>query len=204
MTPHPDCPSTRRHNTLNAHASDRCRCPAARAAHTRYSKRRLLDVAAGRPRTIPADGCRRRIQALLAIGWTGSFIAAELGVSRARLSYLTSRQEAVTPRTAAAVSALYDRLSSQPGPSAMTRGHAAAAGYVPPIGWDDDAIDDPGALPWVERTETGRTVNRARRCTRPGCQGFALGRAQLCSPRCRRLAAAHRREWDAARKRPAA
>ena len=42
---------------------------------------------------------------------------------------------------------VYDRLSMTPGPSQVCRDRARARGYLPPLAWDDDSIDDPRAVP---------------------------------------------------------
>lgn len=98
-----------------------------------------------------AVGARRRIRALLANGWRHVDITARMhqhrpGCTRSQL-VLHKPGEWVTRRTHDAVAAAYDALADHLGPSQYTRDRAAAAGYVPPIAWDDDTIDDPAALP---------------------------------------------------------
>ncbi len=91
-----------------------------------------------------AIGARRRIRALLALGWTHAHITAAAG---GPLSAVTLNQtgEWITRATHDAYRAAYAELSMRPGPSAKTRGRAAKAGYAPPLAWDDDALDDPTA-----------------------------------------------------------
>lgn len=93
---------------------------------------------------VDATGTRRRIQALMALGWPQALIGAELGVKQRAVSNWLARQY-VTARNAKAVADLYDRLSMTPGPSEITRSRALARGWVPPLAWDD--IDDPAATP---------------------------------------------------------
>jgi len=101
------------------------------------------------PRTIDGTGTARRLQALAAIGW-GSTDVAELlgfsGVSRRHVQRLRHAMR-VNVQTAAAVRDLYDRLSMTPGASPIARRRALEAGYVPPLAWDEHAIDDPAAKP---------------------------------------------------------
>ncbi|MBN9618563.1 MAG: helix-turn-helix domain containing protein, partial [Actinobacteria bacterium] len=101
---------------------------------------------------IEATGTRRRLQALVSIGWTQAWLAAELHRSPANLARSMS-SEAVTARTARLVSDLYERLwHTPPAPSTNTqraasdaaRAHAVAQGWLPPLAWDDiDTDPDP-------------------------------------------------------------
>jgi hypothetical protein len=90
-------------------------------------------------------GTRRRIRALMAIGWSHKDMRARSGVLTAVT--LNQKGDLVTRSMHDRVSALYDELSMKPGPSGRTRARAAAAGYPSPLAWDDDAIDDPAAKP---------------------------------------------------------
>jgi hypothetical protein len=90
-------------------------------------------------------GTRRRIRALMAIGWSHQEMRARSGALTAVT--LNQRGDLVTRAMYDRIAALYDDLSMTPGPSARTRARAVAAGYPPPLSWDDDAIDDPAACP---------------------------------------------------------
>lgn len=169
--PRPGCRSARRHDTLTARTQDGCRCPAAVDAHNDYEKRRVYDAAQGRPRMVDAVGTVRRLRALMAIGWPTAKLAAELGVSPHWIRRLAGSRRRVRVGTAESVTSLYERLGGHPGPSAVTVGVARRLGYVPPIGWDDDDLDDPAARPWQERlgsgvvrTATDKTVNDLTPC----------------------------------------
>lgn len=196
--PNPRCPSTGRHGTSTARVHDGCRCDTVRQHHTRYEKLRVLDAAAGRPRTTPAHGTIRRIHALYAIGWPSRLIAAELGVSQSRILDITNQQRVVRVATATAVADLYRRLSGTRGPSAGAARRAAGLGYQPPIAWDDDTLDDPDGRPWAVIDDNGNSIHRAWPCGRNGCQGWAVAPSRLrrgqnrpafCSTRCRKLQA---------------
>lgn len=97
-------------------------------------------------------GTRRRIQALIAIGWPQQHLADRLGMTPSNFSEMI-RREHVLVRRALQVRALYDELwradPAEHGATAvgMTRARrtAEANGWPPPGAWDDDVIDDPQA-----------------------------------------------------------
>jgi len=100
-------------------------------------------------------GTRRRLQALVATGWSQARLASELGLTRANFGTMM-RCDQVTAGTARAARELYDRLWKQPPPehdqrtkiaAARARNYAVARGWVPPLAWDDDVIDDPDGRP---------------------------------------------------------
>ena len=94
---------------------------------------------------VPATGTRRRIRALMAIGWRHADMQAHCG---SPTSVIASQKGCwVTWRTRQRVAAMYDALSMTPGPSDAVRRRAARLGYAPPLAWDDDTIDDPAATP---------------------------------------------------------
>jgi transcriptional regulator with XRE-family HTH domain len=105
---------------------------------------------------IDSTGTTRRIQALVAIGWSQSKIAARLGVTPANFTALAHGRIQVTTARAKAVAALYDQLWDQVPPHVEWRAHiaysralnyAAHAGWVVPMAWDEDTIDNPAATP---------------------------------------------------------
>jgi transcriptional regulator with XRE-family HTH domain len=107
---------------------------------------------------VPADVCvgvTRRIQALVALGWSQSKLAAQLGIQRSNFR-LTEYQWSLRWQTVKAVRALYEELSMTLPPeddwrqriaASRARNYAAARGWAPPLAWDDDQIDDPTASP---------------------------------------------------------
>lgn len=115
---------------------------------------------------IDATGTRRRIRALIAIGWTQTAIAARLGWTVQNLSARMvqgTRGTEVTERTRKAVVTMYDDLWQQPqtgGHATRARALAARHGWPPPLAWDDDAIDDPTASPAVEPGERVTLADR--------------------------------------------
>lgn len=99
---------------------------------------------------VPAVGTRRRIEALLALGWRHEDITAASGLPGAGRSgvVLHQRGDWVAKATHDAIVTAYAALSSRRGPSERTRRRALDLGYAPPAAWDDDADqDDPDAAP---------------------------------------------------------
>lgn len=104
---------------------------------------------------IDATGTRRRLEALAALGWSSTVLAAKLGrpataVRRTRSARL------VTVKSARQIRALYDNLWDQRPPMSTpderglvtkTIRLAQRRGWAPPMAWDDDTIDDPTAQP---------------------------------------------------------
>jgi hypothetical protein len=95
---------------------------------------------------VPACGSQRRLRALHAVGWSMSAIARDAGVPRCSLSQ-TLRRPRITAGRATVIAGVYQRLAMTPGPSEATRARALAAGWPPPLAWDDDTIDDPDTVP---------------------------------------------------------
>lgn len=100
---------------------------------------------------IDGTGTRRRVQALVAAGWSIKDQADRLGRCQRNHGH-TFRQERVLVCTYRQIRRLYEELSPIPAPAgyAATRAKAMAArnGWLPPLAWDDD-IDDPSAQPYA-------------------------------------------------------
>lgn len=187
-----DCPSTGRHGDRTAYNHHGCRCATARLAAERYNLARRADLRAGRPRTVNGVGVQRRIQALMAIGWTARALGEHLGLSPVGVRWLLVR-DIVHTTTAARVAETYRRLSDTPGPSANAAAQARNRGYQPPIAWDCDDLDDPAGRPWPVIDDWGNRHHRAWPCARDGCRGWAVApgriprgeaRPRYCSDRC--------------------
>jgi hypothetical protein len=146
-------------------------------------------------------GTRRRIQALVAIGWPQRHLAVRLGMTPNNFGAMLGREH-VLVRRALAVRDLYDQLwqadpldhGATPAGVTRARKHAATNRWAPPAAWDDDRIDDPAAFPdW-----TGQ-------CGTP--QGYAihvrLGLMPACQP-CRDARNARMRQQRRAQKAVAA
>jgi len=109
----------------------------------------------------PAPGCRvditgttRRLQALVAIGYTQSELASRIGITPANAHDLFHGGRSVLLSTARKVQHLYEELSMTPGPSDAARKRAKKLRWAPPLAWDDDAIDNPDAHPDLGQKQT--------------------------------------------------
>lgn len=95
--------------------------------------------------TIDNTGTRRRLEALMANGWSARELSRRLGHHGHALQLPKYRR--CTSNTATAVAQLYAELESTPGPSQPMRTYYRGRGYLPPGWWDPDTIDDPDATP---------------------------------------------------------
>jgi AraC-like DNA-binding protein len=109
-----------------------------------------VDQANRAPRSyVGATGTRRRLQALIAVGWPRDELAARLGRSSASLRR-TMLSGSVTAQTAQDVSALFGQLWNLRHPQSTcderaaaeaARAFAAERGWLPPLAWDDIDTD---------------------------------------------------------------
>lgn len=104
---------------------------------------------------VDGTGTRRRLEALMVLGWSKWALAREIGCRPDRVLQLM-RGPRVTASSAEAVRALFERLSMTPpqvtdrwAATSVTRtiNYAKARGFVPPLAWDEESIDDPAAGP---------------------------------------------------------
>ncbi|WP_134324691.1 hypothetical protein [Cumulibacter soli] len=151
---------------------DGTRTPSRRV--TKATAEKLLAVAA----PVLADGARvdatgttRRIQALVAIGWSGARLADRIGVQRSNFTPLLHGTRDVLVATRRVIIDLYEELWDQAPPAderhdrisvSRSKNYAARMGWVPPLAWDDDAIDDPAATPNVGEHVKVTTADRVR------------------------------------------
>jgi len=97
---------------------------------------------------LDAAGTHRRLQALIAIGWTQTDLANRTGLRLPTVNALAhGRWGKVQHATHLAVRSVFEELSGRPGPSARARAQALRHGWAPPLAWDDETIDDPTATP---------------------------------------------------------
>jgi hypothetical protein len=147
-----------------------------------------LDLADGA--CVSSLGATRRIQALVALGWSQSKLAGHLDIGPANFTPLAhGRREAVTVAHDRAVRVLYEELSMRRPPeaewrdkiaAARSRNYAKARGWLPPLAWDDEHLDDPAYQPAVvdkavthddETDEAAIHPAHARRQDGPAVQG---------------------------------
>lgn len=138
---------------------------------------------------VPAIGARRRLQALLALGHRHCDLTARLGFSSALV--LSHPGQLISQRTYVSVAALYDDLWDVPGPSPATATRARSLGYVPPMAWDDDAIDDPAAVADLGAPTRGIDLDEAEWLARQGLDHIAVAARLGIAPQS--LATAQRR-----------
>lgn len=112
-----------------------------------------------------ATGTRRRLQALVAIGWSQNLLASSLDIQRGNFTLLTT--DRVTAKKALQVKELYDQLWDTPPvehdrwarqSASRARNYAKCHGWVPPMAWDDDEIDAPEARPEMGASKIGLSV----------------------------------------------
>ncbi|HEY5482811.1 MAG TPA: hypothetical protein VIK31_03230 [Propionibacteriaceae bacterium] len=104
---------------------------------------------------IDSTGTRRRLQALVTLGWSVSELGRRLDKTPSNMH--TMLQAAmILEATRRRVVALYDELWDTPRIGAThhervavsrAKNYAAAHRWAPPLAWDDDTIDDPDATP---------------------------------------------------------
>ena len=139
-------------------------CGACRLAYREFRRQYRKRAYLYGPSMTDATGTRRRIQALMRLGWSQSAIGAELGILNRQVSQIT-RSTQVLVTTARKVAAVYDRLAMTAGDSATARHYAIKQGWPAPLDWDDELIDDPAALSYSQRKRAARhsqIVERAR------------------------------------------
>jgi hypothetical protein len=128
----------------------------------------MNDVSRAPHSRVDATGTRRRLHALIAIGWPGELLAAQLG-RRASSLHRSMTGESVTARTAHDVATLYERLWSTRPPrgtrdqraAAAARAHASAQGWLPPLAWDDIDTDPTPTPPRPPDFPGGTTSTRS-------------------------------------------
>lgn len=105
---------------------------------------------------VDPTGTQRRVQALMAIGWTQVQIGQHMGWNPVNVASLLYQRSRITARTERIVRKVYDELWNQVPPEPDTvaagiakkaRNLAAKRGWPPPAAWDDETIDDPAAQP---------------------------------------------------------
>lgn len=112
---------------------------------------------------VPNVGARRRIRALMAMGWRHQDLSKLLGSPTHNV--LSQSGDWITRQRHDAIKELYDALWDQRGPAPKTSIiRIANAGFAPPMAWDDETIDDPKAVP-AATVSAQATGSRAYRST---------------------------------------
>jgi len=110
-----------------------------------------LDLADGA--RVDSTGAVRRIQALVALGWSQMKLSDRLDINRTNFTPIAQgRRREITVAHDRAVRALYNELSMQLPPNerhrdkisvSRTRKYAKTHGWLPPLAWDDETLDAP-------------------------------------------------------------
>lgn len=95
---------------------------------------------------VTSVGTARRLEALAVLGWSWPLLERGLGLPRQTLMFRRARPR-VRAEYARQVRDLYDELSMRRGPSAHAARRAAAKGWLPPLAWDDEDLEDPRVPP---------------------------------------------------------
>ncbi|HAP90688.1 MAG TPA: hypothetical protein DCR15_13550 [Arthrobacter bacterium] len=101
--------------------------------------------------SVDSVGTLRRIQGLVWLGYSISYVADRIGVNASSL-HRTMLHTSVQASTARAVSKLYIELENRPRvgtdhrsriSTARSRSMARQKGWLPPAAWDEELMDDP-------------------------------------------------------------
>lgn len=129
---------------------------------------------------LPMIGVTRRVQALVTAGYTLRDLATRAGLHYRQLSdWAAGGQRYITRQNATAITCLFDKLEFTPGPSNRARTMGERRGWPPPLAWDPETIDDPGARPAldegdpVDEEEIARVLDRRAPATGLGPAGQA-------------------------------
>lgn len=142
-----------------------CGCSGCREANRlsfkRWEKAKVLGV----PLSYPSVGARRRIWALLWLGYPLGEISRRTGVHRDSLRRIRDENPpTIYRRTHLALKKLLDEVWDTPCPPTVTRSDktrrdARKAGYPPPLAWED--IDDPNESYTAAKLNTRRVKKPA-------------------------------------------
>ena len=151
------CPDTHQHaRTLTCASAHKCQCAVCSAVWNAYhrwlrSQRKLGKLRGGS--SVLSWPSQRRLQSLVAIGWSAPEIARRAGISQNNINGILSRSQ-ITRAHAAQIDKVWRELRYQkPNPQSKSERisvHGALRraknnGWVPAICWDN--IDDPDCVP---------------------------------------------------------
>lgn len=145
-------PDDARHGSTAGYIAG-CRCQPCHRAKMRYDVRRRADLLAGKPRTVPMLGAKRRLQALQVLGWSANALAQQSTLSRQIIQsigtyptiYTTTHDEIVRLYEALSMTHPPEETPGQRHSVTKVRRLAARRGWAPPLAWED--IDDPAEQP---------------------------------------------------------
>jgi hypothetical protein len=136
------------------------------------------DITEADIRFTPALGTRRRVQAMVAIGYPIAWQARQLGLTPARLHHAINKQRVLEPKMVNGIRALYGKYgNASPADAGIeqrmitrTLNKATKYQFAPPHCWDADTIDNPDAAPeWTGECGTERGYRIHERDGIPHC-----------------------------------
>lgn len=148
-------PDDARHGTTTGYRRG-CReaCCRKAMAESVALRRKRLYLARTDTLAVPNVGVRRRIQALVALGWSQARISEEAGYNRSHVGLILTRNGPLRAGTAERIAEVYERLSMTLPPETTTaekcdatrsRNIARRNGWLPPLAWNN--IDDENEHP---------------------------------------------------------
>jgi len=121
----------------------------------------------------------------MTVGWTGAELMRRIGGEPTHFGPLLA-QDVVEARTAVKVRALYEQFWNVPPPVgtrvqrtnvSKARNFASRRGFLPPMAWDDDTIDDPAAQPDMgEPASRGLDLAEVAHLRAGGCSDEEIAR----------------------------
>lgn len=98
---------------------------------------------------VPALGSTRRVQSLIAMGWTRAEIARRVNVNRKTIRTIATGTRVVRGDVARRIDLVFQHMHLEVPPKSReaSRARNSAKGWAPALAWDEDAIDDPLATP---------------------------------------------------------
>lgn len=96
----------------------------------------------------------------MAIGWRHSDLTPLAGFNTGTMNHQVG--DWISQEKHDAMKRVYEQLWNTEGPAtAKSLTRVARAGYLPPMAWDDDSIDDPHHMPVLELDGGKREMNKA-------------------------------------------
>ena len=122
-------------------------CQPCKDAAARYESERRVGLILGHARTVPSLGAARRVQALVALGWTFGDISERMGQSHDYARKIANQTDTtIRATTARKIDRVFRDMCMTPPPretgqqrrnSAYALRVAARYGWVPPLAYDD-------------------------------------------------------------------
>lgn len=160
------CPPGHAHAAnATCYVQHKCRCVDCKRGRAEYQFWWSHMRDAGKEILVDPTGTRRRLQALAALGWSARMIGERYGFAPSTVR-LWGNSPRVQRATRDRVRRIYDELSMTLPPRrdrfeahnvSLTVNNARRSGFLPPLAWDDDTIDDPDAEPYADAVQEPRT-----------------------------------------------